>query len=226
MQPHLTKCPASSGVPIRDQETAMNGEPQHPDDLFLGVTVTPTESPNPDQAAIDQVLRLVAEYHLRLGAELGRSSASPSLSGLRRSPLGRKLRRLAAVAQGTEDAATMTIRRDADDVVALLLRPLAATDYHVPAWFWQTSLGRLIAAAVYRTYRADDLFCPSSAAERLNLDPKAIDRWLDDGTLDSVRDETGARFVPVQTIERLRDVARILEGPSWSRTASQPDRVA
>ncbi len=206
----------------------MNGESRYLDDLCLGVTVTFAEPANPDQAAIDQVLRLVAEHHLRLGAELGRTTSSPSLSVLRRSPLGRKLRRLAAVGQGMEDATAATIRRDADDVVALLLRPLTATDYHVPAWFWQTSLGRLIAAAVYRTYRADDLFCPASAAERLNLDRKTIERWLDDGTLDSVRDETGARFVPAKTIERLRDVARILEGPSWSssRPASQSERVA
>lgn len=204
----------------------MNGEPQHRDDLCLGVTITAAEPPNPDQAAIDQALRLIAEYHLHLGAELGRTTTSPTLSVLRRSPLGRKLRRLAAVAQGTDDAAAATIRRDADEVVALLLRPLAAADYHVPAWFWQTTLGRLIAAAVYRTYRTDDLFCPSSAAERLNLDRKTIDRWLDDGTLDSVRDETGARYVPVQTIERLRDVARILEGPAYSRIPSRPERVA
>jgi hypothetical protein len=204
----------------------MNGEPQHRDDLFLGVTITAAEPPNPDQAAIDQALRLIAEYHLRLGIELGRTTTSPSLSVLRRSPLGRKLRGLTAVAQGTDDAAAATIRRDADEVVALLLRPLASADFHVPAWFWQTALGRLIAGAVYRTYRADDLFCPSSAAERLNLDRQTIDRWLDDGTLDSVRDETGARFIPVQTIERLRDVARILEGPVWSRTPPQPERVA
>jgi hypothetical protein len=204
----------------------MNGEPQHGDDLCLGVTVTSAEPANPDQAAIDQVLRLVSEYHLRLGGELGRSSPSPSLSALRRSPLGRKLRRLAAVAQGTDDAAAATIRRDADDVVAMLLRPLAAVDFHAPAWFWQTSLGRLIAAAVYRTYRTDDLFCPASAAERLNLDRATIDRWLDDGTLDSVRDDTGARFIPVRTIERLRDVARILEGPAWTRSRPQSERVA
>jgi hypothetical protein len=204
----------------------MNGESQHRDDLCLGVTITPAEPVNPDQATIDQALRLIAEYHHRVGVELGRTTTSPSLSVLRRSPLGRKLRRLAAVAQGTEDVATATIRRDADDVVALLLRPLAAADYQIPAWFWQTALGRLIAGAVYRTYRADDLFCPSSAAERLNLDRKTIDRWLDDGTLDSVRDETGARFVPVQTIERLRDVARILEGSTWTRTPAQSERVA
>jgi len=218
------KSPAPSEQPILDEETEMNGEPHGHDDFYVGVAIASTaETASADQAAIDQVLRLVAEYHNRLGTDLGRTSAAPSLSVLRRSPLGRKLRRLSAVGRGDEDAVAATVRRDADDIVALLLCPLAATDYQIPSWFWQTSLGRLIAAAVYRTYRPDDLFCPATAAERLNLDRRTIERWLDDGTLDSVRDETGSRFIPAQTIERLRDVARVLQGPTWSPPASATD---
>lgn len=202
----------------------MNGEPHGNDDFYVGVTLPSRgETSSPDQAAIDQVLCLVAEYHNRLGTDLGRSSAAPSLSVLRRSPLGRKLRRLAAFGRGADDAAVDAIRREADEIVALLLRPLAGTDYQIPSWFWQSSLGRIIAAAVFRTHRPDDLFCPATAAERLNLDRRTIDRWLDDGTLDAVRDETGARFIPAQTIERLRDVARILDGPTWSSLPPVPE---
>jgi len=200
----------------------MNGDLYQPDDHYLGVTIAPTDgAPTADQAAIDQVLRLVAEYHADLGAELGRSPSPPSTAVLRRSPLGRKLRLLADVACGEEDAVATDVRRQADDVIALLLRPLAATDYRVEPWFWQTSLGRLLAAAIHRTYAADDLFCPASTAERLNVARATIDRWLADGTLDAVRDETGAIFVPGRTIERLRTIARELESPTWSPPADR-----
>src|SRR5215211_7698562 len=175
------KSPAPSEQPILDEETEMNGEPHGHDDFYVGVAIASTaETASADQAAIDQVLRLVAEYHNRLGTDLGRTSAAPSLSVLRRSPLGRKLRRLSAVGRGDKDAVAATVRRD-------------------------------------------DLFCPATAAERLNLDRRTIERWLDDGTLDSVRDETGSRFIPAQTIERLRDVARVLQGPTWSPPASATD---
>jgi hypothetical protein len=195
----------------------MNGELHQSDDFCLGVAIAPADGASAgDQAAVDQVLHLVADYHADLGAELGRTTIPPSTSVLRRSPLGRKLRHLAAVARGDEDAVPTDVRRQADDVIALLLRPLAATDYYVEAWFWQTSLGRLLATAIHRTYAADDLFCPASAGERLNVDRATIDHWLADGTLDSVRDETGSTFVPARTIERLRVIARELDGPTWS----------
>jgi hypothetical protein len=198
----------------------MNGDLHQSDDLYLGVTIAPADgAPTADQAAIDQVLRLVADYHTDLGAELGRSATPPSTGVLRRSPLGRKLRHLAAVGRGDEDAVPADVRRQADDVIALLLRPLAATDYRVEPWFWQTSLGRLLAAAIHRTYAADDLFCAASTAERLNVARATVDRWLADGTLDAVRDETGAIFVPDRTIERLRTIARELEAPTWSPPA-------
>jgi excisionase family DNA binding protein len=202
---------------VLDKETEMNGELYEAGDFCLDVAIAPAGGiSSGDQAAIDQVLRLVAEYYATLGADLGRSSVSPSTAALRRSPLGRRLRHLAAVARGNEDAVVADVRRQADDVIALLLRPLAATDFGVPAWFWQTSLGRLLAAAIHRTHAADDLFCPASAAERLNVPRATIDRWLADGTLDAVRDETGSPFVPARTIERLRIVARELEGPTWA----------
>jgi hypothetical protein len=214
---------------VPDEETEMNREQHQRDDLCLDVAVAPTNLPSSkDQLAIDQVLRLVADYHVELGAELGRSSAVPSIPVLRRSPLGRKLRYLAAVGRGEEDAVVADVRRHAADVIALLLRPLAATDFRVPSWFWQTSLGRLLAASVHRTYAEDDLLCPASAAERLNVEQATIERWLDDGALDAVRDETGSTFVPVRTIERLRAIAWELDGPAWSPpdSAAESDMVA
>ncbi len=202
----------------------MNGEEHQRDDLCLGVAITPADAASHnDQLAIDQVLRLVADCHAELGNELGRSSAVPSISVLRRSPLGRKLRHLAAVARGEEDAVPAEVRRLADEVIALLLRPFAAADFSVPAWFWQTSLGHILAAAVHRTYAADDLLCPASAAERLNVEPATLDRWLESGTVDSVRDEAGSSFVPARTLERLRAVARELDCPTWSPSNSQTE---
>lgn len=195
----------------------MNGEPHEAGDLCLGVAVAPPTGVRvDDQAAIDQVLRLVADYHAALGTELGRTSVQLTTAVLRRSPLGRKLRRLAAVARGEEDAVAADVRRQAEEVIALLLRPLAATDYQIQAWFWQTALGRTLAAAIHKTYAADDLFCPASAAERLNVDRATIDRLLTDGLLDPVPDETGATFVPARGVERLRTIARELEGATWS----------
>jgi hypothetical protein len=78
-------------MPLHGEETEMNGEPYQPDDLCLDITIAPAgAASHHDQAAIDQVLRLTADYHAELGAELGRSSVAPSIAALRPSPLGRK----------------------------------------------------------------------------------------------------------------------------------------
>jgi hypothetical protein len=167
-----------------------------------------------DQEAIDQALRLVADHHAALGVELDQGKTIGSLIALRQSPLGRKLRRLAVAARGGQDVDLAGVRADADAVIALLLQPLAATEYRVPTWFWQTSLGELLASAIHRTYTTDQLLCLGSAAERLDEDQATIERWVADGTLTAVRDETGKTFIPVKQIEHFRIVARTFDGPS------------
>jgi hypothetical protein len=170
-----------------------------------------------DEDAIDQTLRLVADRHASLGAELDQPKTIGSLVALRQSPLGRKLRRLALVARGDHDIEIDRIRTDVNEVIALLMQPLAATEHRVPDWFWQTELGALLALALHRTYASDQLLCLGSAAERLDEHPATIERLLAAGILTAVRDETGKRWIPVNQIEHLRTVAR-----SFDRSSSPP----
>lgn len=165
-----------------------------------------------DLEAIDDVLRLVATYHASLGAELGDHTTTRSLIAMRQAPLGRKLQRLAAAARDRYDGDTVALRTEAYDVISLLLQSLAVSDHDVPAWFWQTAIGQILAAAIYRTYSADQLLCLASAAERLDTDQESVEALLAKGTITAVRDETGKPFIPVAQIERLRTVARAFDG--------------
>jgi hypothetical protein len=170
-----------------------------------------------DEAVIDQALRFVADLHASLGAELDQPKTIGSLVALRQSPLGRKLRRLSLVARGAQDIDLDRVRTEIDEVLALFMQPLVETEYRVPEWFWQTSLGEMLGLALHRTYASDQLLCLESAAERLDEQLATIERLLADGTLTAIRDETGKRWIPVKQIEHLRTVAR-----TFDRLSSSP----
>jgi len=167
-----------------------------------------------DQAMIDQTLRVVADSHVTLSNDLGLMTADPSLKALRQSPLGLRLHRLIDAANGQSDVEALHVRADAEDVIATLLRPLAATEHEVPVWFWQTAIGEMLATAIYRSYEVEGLLSLSNAAERLQEDRASIEQLIEAGMLTAVHDETGKPFVPVMEIEHLQTIARAFDGPS------------
>ena len=101
------------------------------------------DGPWDDDDVIDSILRLVADHHRALGAAIGRRSFSPTLAELRQSPLGQDLRLLAIAGFG--DVSQVQVRETASRVTDLLLRPLAAEGMVIPAWFWSTAIGRIVA---------------------------------------------------------------------------------
>jgi hypothetical protein len=161
--------------------------------------------PHDAQTVIDQALRLVADHHRGLGAALGRSADPPSLAELRASPLGQDLR-LAVAGSGRP------ARAAADRVVDLLLRPLAADDYTVPAWFWETALGRLLARAERAGRAPDGLLSAAAAAARLGVARAVVEEWLADGGIETVLAADGRPLVPFAAVERRLVVAAEIEG--------------
>ncbi len=186
--------------------------------LFPRVDIAADEAPGvhgadgpwDDDEVIDTVLRLVADHHRAVGAAIGKRSFSPSLAELRQSPLGQDLRLLSAAAYG--DVSRDHVRETAGRVSDLLLRPLAAEDMVIPAWFWSTAIGRIIARAARITYGENGLMSIDEAADRLGIGPELIVGWTTDGAITSIPDEAGRPLVPRDAIERRRRIARELAG--------------
>ena len=109
------------------------------------------DGPWDDDDVIDSVLRLVADHHRTVGAAIGRRSFSPTLAELRQSPLGQDLRFLTLA--GQHDTDQTQVREVASRVTDLLLRPLAADGMVIPAWFWDTAIGRIVARAARASAR-------------------------------------------------------------------------
>jgi hypothetical protein len=168
------------------------------------------EGPWDDDDVIDTVLRLVADHHRAVGAAIGRRSFSPTLAELRQSPLGQDLRVLGAAAHG--DVSRDHLREAAARVTDLLLRPLAAEGMVIPAWFWSTAIGRIVARAARATYGDDGLMPVIDAADRLGITPDVIDGWIADGAIASIPDEAGRPLLPRDAVERRRTIARELAG--------------
>lgn len=162
-----------------------------------------------DAEVIDQALRLVADHHAETGALLGRAGAPPTPAELRRSPLGRDLRLLAGA---TRESAPAAVQAAAIRVLDLLLRPLAADERPVPARFWTTGLGQVVARAERAVRSPSGLLTPDEAAARLGADRATVEAWLADGALPSVPDEDGRPLVPKAAVERRRLVALELVG--------------
>ncbi|MFN8594026.1 MAG: hypothetical protein U0031_21440 [Thermomicrobiales bacterium] len=163
-----------------------------------------------DDDVIDGVLRLVADHHREVGAAIGRRSFSPSQAELRQSPLGLDLRVLAMAASGDLDKDL--VRESAARVTDLLLRPLAAEGMVIPAWFWTSAIGRIVARASRGTYANDGLISVPEAAARLDVDPEDVRAWIADGSITSIPDEAGRPQVPRDEVEHRRTLARDLSG--------------
>lgn len=168
------------------------------------------EGPWDDDFVIDTVLRLVADHHRAVGAAIGRRSFSPTLAELRQSPLGQDLRLLTVAGYG--DVSQVQVRETASRVTDLLLRPLAAEGMVVPAWFWSTAIGRIVARAARASYGDDGLMSITEAADQLGIAPALIIGWTVDGAITAFPDENGRLLVPREAIEKRRLIGRELAG--------------
>ena len=166
------------------------------------------EGPWDDEEVIDSVLRLVADHHRTVGAAIGRRSFSPTLAELRQSPLGQDLRFLTLAGQLDDES---QVREVASRVTDLLLRPLAAEGLVIPAWFWSTAIGRLVARAARASYGPGGLIDLTEAAQRLGVSPAIVSGWTADGAITALPDEQGRMLVPSDAIERRRLVALALD---------------
>jgi hypothetical protein len=163
-----------------------------------------------DDDIIDSILRLVADHHRAVGAAIGKRSFSPSLAELRQSPLGQDLRLLAVAGYG--DVSRDHVQETVGRVTDLLLRPLAAEEMVIPAWFWGSAIGKLVARAARVTYGDEGLMSVKDAADRLGVAPAIVTGWTTDGAITMVPDEAGRPLVPREAIEKRRAVARELVG--------------
>ncbi|MBL8126416.1 MAG: hypothetical protein U0Z70_16325 [Thermomicrobiales bacterium] len=167
------------------------------------------DGPWDDEEIIDSVLRLVADHHRTVGAAIGRRSFSPTLAELRQSPLGQDLRFLTLA--GQHDTDDTQVREVASRVTDLLLRPLAAEGMVIPAWFWSTAIGRIVARAARASYGPGGLIDLTEAAQRLGVSPAIVSGWTVDGAIAALPDEHGRMLVPSDAIERRRLVALALD---------------
>jgi len=170
----------------------------------------PVESGLPDyQAAIDDALQLVYSQHHRLIGQLHPDSFRElSLDELRQGPLGQDLQRLSTLARGQAREQKGLVLSAIDAILQVLFWPAAAEDYTVPRSFWDTELGRMLALAKYRAFDPTELVSIGSAAQQLGVTRPTIYRWMDDRTLNYVRDDmSGRTFVVRRDIDNLKRVA-------------------
>lgn len=161
------------------------------------------------QEVIDQALQLVYSHHHRLINQLYPAAFQPlTLDQLRSGPLGKDLQRLAMLAKGQIREPKEQVLNAIEAIVQLLFWPAAADDYTVPRSFWDTDLGRMLALAKFRAFEPSELVSIGNAAQQLNVTRPTIYRWMDDRTLNYVRDDmSGRTFVVRRDIENLKKVA-------------------
>jgi hypothetical protein len=165
--------------------------------------------PPTEQEAIDQALQLVYAENRRLSSLLGlATAATPTLADLRHSPLGVDLLRLADYGLGTTDEQPEDVLTAIESTLQVLFWPTAATDYAVPAQFWRTLIGCMLARAKRRALAAEGLIGVAGAACLLGVDEATVERWTAERLLDSVPNGSGGRtLVGRRSVERLLTVA-------------------
>jgi excisionase family DNA binding protein len=165
--------------------------------------------PRDYQDVIDQALQLVYSQHHRLVNQMAPSAYVPiKMADLRTGPLGKDLLRLAALANRQTREPKEHVLQAIESVLQLLFWPAAADDYSVPRSFWDTELGQMMALAKYRAFERNELVSIGNAAQQLGVTRPTIYRWMDDRTLNYVRDDmSGRTFVVRRDIENLKRVA-------------------
>jgi hypothetical protein len=172
--------------------------------------------PPAERAAIDQALQLVYTENRRMADLLGLGLAfTPRLADLRESSLGVDLRRLAAYGLGETNEAPDDVLTAVESTLQVLFWPTAATDYEVPAPFWRTLLGRMLARAKRRALAVEGLIGIAAAARMLGVDEATVERWTAERLLESVPTAAGGRMlVGRRSVERLLAVAAELPEPA------------
>ena len=159
---------------------------------------------------IDVALRIVYSQYYRLGQKL--STRPPQvlrIEEVRQGLLGQDLRYLADVAAQRKPADSDGVRAAIDSVLQALFWPPAPDDYSVPRSFWDTPLGGMLSLAKRRCFTAMDLVGIGEAAAIIGVSRPTIYRWMDDGTLDYVRDDPSGRIFLIRrgVLEIKRQVA-------------------
>lgn len=158
------------------------------------------------QAIVDEALQLVYSMHHRILSRLY-PHAVPiiSLQELRQGPLGEDMARLALIAAGVMRAGRNEVLGAIDAVLQLLFWPVGSETYIVPRSFWEQPLGKLLALAKLRCFSPGDLMSVGEAASILNVTRPTIFRWMDDKSLDYVRDDmTGRTFIVREDVEAMK----------------------
>jgi excisionase family DNA binding protein len=170
--------------------------------------------PRDYQEVMDDALQLVYSHHHRLVTQLAPEAFKAlTLEQLRNGPLGQDLLRLARLAGGQTREPKEQVLEAIDSVLQILFWPAAADDYTVPRTFWDTDLGRMLALAKYRSYEANELVSIGNAAQQLGVTRPTIYRWMDDRTLNYVRDDmSGRTFVVRRDIDQLKRIALEADG--------------
>ncbi len=164
--------------------------------------------------AIDDTLHLLYSQDCWLAAQL-HPDAVPSLTleQLREGALGHDLRLLAAIAQDQAYESHRDVLLTIDAVLQVLFWPAAADDYYVPRLFWDTPLGRMLTLAKFRAYRPQDLISVDEAGRLLGVTTPTLYRWMEDRTLDYVRDDTSNRtWIVRRDVDVLKGFAETFAG--------------
>lgn len=170
---------------------------------------------------IDEVLRIVYAHTHRFELKLFGDDRPLNLEALRAGPLGRDLRKLAALARGDVREEREIVLERIETVLQLLFWPPMADDYTVPRTFWDTPIGRIMSMAKYRAFEPSDLTSIGRAAERLAVNVATIYRWMDERHLGYVRDESAGRtFVVKQDVDRL-----LLDSAPFDTFANPPQQA-
>lgn len=164
--------------------------------------------PRDYREVMDNALQLVYSHHHRLVSQLyPEAFRELSLEQLRSGPLGQDLLRLARLADNQTREPKELVLQAIDSVLQILFWPAAADDYTVPRSFWDSDLGRMLALAKYRSYEPAELVSIGTAAQQLGVTRPTIYRWMDDRSLNYVRDDmSGRTFIVRRDIETRKEL--------------------
>jgi excisionase family DNA binding protein len=169
--------------------------------------VHPTAAGSDDYSGIvDEALQLVYSQHHRIISRLFPAAVTRiNIEQLREGPLGEDLSRLAQIAAGRMRAGREEVLGAIDAVLQLLFWPVGSETYTVPRSFWEQPLGKMLSLAKLRSFEPSDLVSIGNAATILNVTRPTIYRWMDDKSLDYVRDDmSGRTFVVRQDVEAMK----------------------
>jgi excisionase family DNA binding protein len=198
----LVQAKHAVGVPVRDPFPQDTPERTDSDDDTANKGLVSADT----LAIIDKTLRLLFSQSYRYARHLGNSLSAVSMKDLRQSPIGDDLISLGRIAEGRERSDQETVFRKARTVLDLLFRSPGEDTYQVPRSFWDEPLGEMLSQAKLQSINPDDMMSITDAAQHLGVARPTIYRWMDDGTLSLIHDNTSGRYFVLRG-----DVAQLQE---------------